>query len=111
MTTAVVVRSVLIIVICGAVTFGERYLPFAIFGGREVPPVILYLGRLLPSAVIAALVVYCLRYTGFSALSGWVPPLAAAALTALLHLWRKNTLLSVVGGTVCYMLLVQVVFA
>lgn len=110
MTASVITRSLLIIAICAVITFGERALPFAVFGRREVPSVVTYLGKLLPSAVIAALVVYCLRYTSFSVSSQWVPPLAAAALTALLHLWRKNTLLSVVGGTVCYMLLVQVVF-
>ena len=103
-------RSILIIAICALVTFLERYLPFAVFGRREVPPLVKYLGKILPMAVIAALVVYCLRSTVFSSLSGFVPALTAAAVTALLHLWRGNTLLSVAGGTAVYMLFVQVIF-
>ena len=103
-------RSILIIAVCALVTFSERFLPFAIFGRREVPPLVKYLGKILPMAVIAALVIYCLRSTSFSAPSGFVPPLAAAAVTALLHLWRGNTLLSVAGGTAVYMIFVQAVF-
>ena len=103
-------RSILIIAICALVTFFERYLPFAVFGGREVPSLVKYLGKILPMAVIAALVIYCLRATTFSSPSGFVPALSAAAVTALLHLWRGNTLLSVAGGTAVYMLFVQVIF-
>ena len=103
-------RSILIIAICALVTFLERYLPFAVFGRREVPSLVKYLGKILPMAVIAALVVYCLRSTVFSSLSGFVPALTAAAVTALLHLWRGNTLLSVAGGTAVYMLFVQAIF-
>lgn len=103
-------RSIAIIAICALVTFLERYLPFAVFGGREVPPLVKYLGKILPMAVIAALVIYCLRGITFSAPSGFVPPLVAAAVTALLHLWRGNTLLSVAGGTAVYMLFVQAIF-
>ena len=103
-------RSILIIAVCALCTFLERFLPFAIFGRREVPSLVKYLGKILPMAVIAALVIYCLRGTSFSAPSGFVPPLAAAAVTALLHLWRGNTLLSVAGGTAVYMLFVQVIF-
>lgn len=103
-------RSIAIIAICALVTFLERYLPFAIFGRREVPSLVKYLGKILPMAVIAALVIYCLRGITFSAPSGFVPSLVAAAVTALLHLWRGNTLLSVAGGTAVYMLFVQAIF-
>lgn len=103
-------RSILIIVVCSLCTFAERLLPFAVFGRREVPSVIRYLGKILPMAVIAALTVYCLRSTSFAAPAGFVPPLTAAAVTALLHLWRGSTLISVVGGTAVYMVLVQCVF-
>ena len=82
-----------------------------IFRGREVPDVVRYLGRILPTAIIAALTVYCLRSVSFGALSGFAPSLIAVAVTVALHLWKHNTLISVVGGTACYMLLVQLVFA
>ena len=102
-----ITRSIVIILICAAVTFGERTLPFALFRKREVPDVVRYLGKILPMAVIATLVVYCLRGTDFSALCGFVPPLTAAAVTVLLHLWKKSTLLSVAGGTAVYMVLIR----
>ena len=76
-------RSILIIAICTLITFLERYLPFAVFGRREVPPLVKYLGKLLPMAVIAALVIYCLRGITFSAPSGFVPALAAAGVTVV----------------------------
>ena len=103
-------RSILIIAVCALCTFLERYLPFAVFGGREVPSLVKYLGKILPMAVIAALVIYCLRGTAFSSLSGFVPQLVAVAVTVLLHLWRGSTLLSVAGGTAAYMLFVQAIF-
>ena len=103
-------ESVAIILVCALCTFLERYLPFAFFEQREVPSVVRYLGKILPMAVITTLVVYCMRTTDFSAAAASVPQLAAAAFTALLHLWRRNALLSIFGGTVCYMLLVQLGF-
>lgn len=56
------------------------------------------------------LVVYCLRGVSFANLSGWLPALISCAVVVILHLWRRNTLLSIIGGTVCYMLLVQLIF-
>lgn len=103
-------HSLLIIVLCGLCTFALRLLPFSLFGRREVPPLIVYLGKILPMAVIAALVVYCLRGMDFTSASGFVPEIVASLLTAALHLFKRNTLLSVLGGTVTYMLLIQLVF-
>ena len=100
-------RSILIIAVCSLCTFAERLLPFAVFGRRDVPGVVRYLGKILPMAVIAALTVYCLRGISFDSVAGFVPALAAAAVTAALHLWRGSTLLSVVGGTAAYMLLIR----
>lgn len=102
--------SVLIIAVCVLCTFVERALPFLIFGSRPVPRVVRYLGKVLPLAIMTTLLVYCLRSIEFSALAGWVPALLAVAVTAGLHLWKRNTLVSIVGGTACYMLLVQLVF-
>ena len=101
-------RALLIIFVCAACTLLERALPFLIFRKGEVPGWVRYLGRLLPPAVIASLVFYCLRNTGFSSCGEFLPPLIAVFVTAGLHLWRKNTFLSVVGGTACYMLLLRI---
>ena len=103
-------QSLAIIAVCVACTFLERALPFLIFGGREVPKIVRYLGRILPMAVMATLVVYCLRGTTFNAAGNFLPQLIAVAVVALLHLWRKNTFLSIVVGTAVYMVLVQLVF-
>lgn len=104
-------RSILIIAVCAVCTFAERLLPFVIFRGRDVPQVVRYLGRILPTAIIATLTVYCLRSVSLGSLDGFMPSLLAVAATVCLHLWKHNTLISVVGGTACYMLLVQLVFA
>ena len=103
-------QSILIIAICAICTFAERLFPFAVFAKRKVPAVITYLGKILPIAVMTTLVIYCLRSISFSDVSSFLPQFIAVAVTVLLHLWRKNTLLSVVGGTACHMLLVQFVF-
>ncbi len=103
-------QSVAIIAVCAICTFAERLFPFIVFGKRKIPPVVTYLGKILPMAVITALVVYCLRGTEFTSLASCVPQLLAVAVTAGLHIWRRNTLVSVIGGTLTYMLLVQLVF-
>ena len=94
------------------ITFLTRVLPVLLFDRGDSPPkVVLYLGRVLPPAVIAMLIVYCLRGISFSALPQWLPALLASAAVVLLHLWKRNNLLSIFGGTALYMILVQVVFA
>lgn len=102
-------HTFLMIAVIALVTAGIRFLPFAVFRGNE-PEWLLYLGRVLPSAIMAMLVVYCLR--GVTPLSGshGLPEAIAVAVTVLLHRWKHNTLISITGGTVCYMLLVQLVF-
>lgn len=103
-------QSILIIAVCALCTFAERALPFLLFRGKEVPEIVRYLGRVLPMAIMATLVMYCLKGITFSSAADFAPPLIASALTALLHIWKRNTMLSIFGGTVCYMLLVQIVF-
>jgi len=103
-------QTILIIFICAVCTQLERALPFLIFGGRPVPRVVHYLGGILPMAVMTTLVVYCLRNITFTAAEHFAPQLIAVAVTVGLHLWRRNTLLSIFGGTACYMLLIQLVF-
>ena len=99
-----------LVAVIALVTMGLRFLPFVIFRGRETPAFIAYLGRVLPYAIMGMLVVYCLRNTSVTAPPHGIPELAATALVVGLHIWKKNTLLSIIAGTVCYMLLVQLVF-
>ncbi|MBQ8517739.1 MAG: AzlD domain-containing protein [Akkermansia sp.] len=99
------------IAVMALITALLRFLPFLIFKGKaSTPKLVEKLGRLLPSAVIAMLVVYCLKDMNFSAMSNYLPTLIAGLLTGVLHVWKGNTLLSVISGTMCYMLLVQYVF-
>lgn len=92
-------------------TMATRFLPFLLFpAGRPTPKYIRYLGRILPGAVFALLVVYCLKDVSLFTGSHGLPELISIALVVLLHLWKRQMLLSIAGGTVCYMLLVQFVF-
>lgn len=93
------------------VTMLTRFLPFWIFGeNRKTPAIITYLGKVLPYSVMAMLCVYCLKELDFSAPGSFLPELLCTALVAGLHIWKRNTLLSIGVGTVAYMLLVQLVF-
>ena len=93
------------------VTALTRFLPFLLFrGDRKTPKWIERLSHSLPYAIMGMLVVYCLKGTTFTSLDGFLPALLACAVVTLLHLWRRNTLLSIIGGTLTYMLLVQFVF-
>ena len=104
-------HAVLVIAVTALVTMLLRFAPFLAFGGkRETPAYISYLGRLLPYAVMAMLVVYCLRNISFAAAPFGVPELISCAAVALLHVWKRSSILSILGGTACYMLLVQLVF-
>ena len=88
-----------------------RWLPFWLFPENRRPPaVVLYLGRVLPPAIMAMLIVYCLKGVSFATPAGWVPALLSCGAVVLLHLWKGNDLLSIFGGTILYMALVQGVF-
>lgn len=92
-------------------TMLTRFLPFLLFPPHKpTPPLVLDLGRLLPGAVFALLVVYCLKNVSLTAGSHGIPEAIAIAVVVALHLWKRQTLLSIAGGTVVYMLLVQTVF-
>ena len=99
-----------LVAVIAAVTIALRFAPFLLLRGRETPIFITYLGRVLPYAIMGMLVVYCLRGMTFTSFSNWMPQLIATAAVVGLHIWKKNTLLSIIAGTACYMLLVQVVF-
>lgn len=92
-------------------TMLTRFLPFIIFpAGKPTPKYIQYLGRVLPAAVFGLLVVYCLKNVRILSGSHGLPELISIALVIVLHLWKRQMLLSIAGGTVCYMLLVQLMF-
>lgn len=88
-----------------------RAFPFLVFGGKkEVPKMVQYLGAVLPASIMAVLVVYCLRNVNFTSMSQWLPAVLSSFLVVGLHLWKKNILLSIGLGTICYMIFVQIVF-
>ena len=104
-------QHVITIAICALGTMATRFLPFVIFSEkRESPKYVQYLGKALPSAIFGMLVVYCLKNISIFSGNHAVPEAVSIALTALLHFWKRQMLLSIAGGTVCYMILVQLIF-
>lgn len=104
-------RTLGIIAIVALVTALLRFLPFIIFrGNKKTPKLIKKLGGMLPYSIMGMLVVYCLKSVSFSSLNGFLPQLIASLVIILLHVWKRNTLISIVCGTVVYMVLVQLVF-
>lgn len=104
-------HAVLTIAVVALVTAGLRFLPFLIFGeNRTTPPLITYLGQVLPYSIMGMLVIYCLKDVSLTAAPFGISEAIGCAVVALLHIWKRNTLLSIGAGTVCYMLLVQLVF-
>ncbi len=103
--------SLLIILLVAITTFATRLVPFLFFPkGKEIPKTIQYLGKVLTPAVIGMLVVYCLKTTSIVEAPHGIPELIAVVVTAALHVWKRNNLLSIGVGTVLYMVLIQVVF-
>ena len=100
--------ALMIVFVCAGVTLALRVAPFVFFGGKSgVPPMIERLGQLLPPAIMAALVVYCLKSVPFGAFSDGIKQLAAGAAVVAVHLYKRNTLLSIAAGTAVYMLLIR----
>ena len=101
-------RAAALIAVCAAVTILLRFLPFLIFGGKkEIPGYITYLSGVLPYAIMGMLVVYCLRNVDLFAEIHGIPEILASAAVVGLHVWKRNTLLSIAVGTVFYLFLVQ----
>ena len=104
-------RLWIMVAIMSGVTILIRFLPFLVFsGGRKTPAYIEWMGRYLPYAIMGMLVVFCLKNVSLVNAPHGIPELIACVLTAALHVWKRNSLLSIGGGTVAYMLLVQLVF-
>lgn len=105
------VHDLLLVAVMAAVTIALRALPFLLFPeGREVPELVTRLSNVLPTAVIGMLVIYCLRSVDVLTAPFGLPELIAVGVVILCHVWKRNTLLSILAGTVCYMLLIQLVF-
>ena len=100
--------AVAAIAVVALVTWGLRAAPFLLFGSRPLPKTMRYLGKALPPAIMTVLVIYCLRNTAFDHPPFGIPELAACALVALLQIVKKNMYLSIIAGTVCYMVLIRV---
>ena len=101
-------HSAALVAVMAAVTMLLRFLPFLIFrADRPIPPYVVYLGHVLPPAIIGMLVVYCLKDTVITAAPDGLPELIAALSVVGLQIWRRNSLVSILSGTVIYMLLVQ----
>ena len=97
--------------VIASVTIVIRFLPFHIFkNGQKTPKLVEKLGQLLPYSVMGMLVVYCLKEIRFTDLSGFLPELIASTVVCSIYIWRKNTLISIISGTLCYMALVQFIF-
>ena len=103
--------SFLIILLVAITTFATRVTPFLVFPkGKEIPKTIQYLGKVLTPAIIGMLVIYCLRNTVILSAPHGIPELIAVVVVAVLHVWKRNNLLSIGVGTVLYMVLIQTVF-
>ena len=104
-------QAIASIAVMAVVTFLTRYIPFLLFDRKGNPPkIVLYLGRVLPPAIIMMLIIYCLRNVSFTSGSHGIPELLCVAVAAVLHWWKGNNLLSIFTATVLYMFLVQAVF-
>lgn len=102
-------HSFLLIAVVALVTMGIRFLPFVVFR-KKTPKLVLYMGKVLPFAIMGMLVVYTLKNVTPMEGNHGIPELIGVLLVIFLHKWKHNTLLSIVGGTIIYMVLVQVVF-
>ena len=104
-------QAILAIAVAALVTAGLRFLPFLVFGeNRKTPPIIEGLAQILPYAIMGMLVVYCLKDVSFASAPFGIPEAIGCAVVALLHIWKRNTLLSIGAGTIVYMLLLQLIF-
>lgn len=103
-------HSVLLIAVCALITAALRFIPFLIFGKRKTPAFITYLGKVLPFAIMGMLVVFCLKNVSISSYPHGIPELISVITVAGIHILKRNTLLSIIAGTVLYIILLNFVF-
>ena len=105
-------QQIITIALCVLGTMATRFLPFLIFSSKKpTPGYIQYLGKALPAAIFGMLVIYCLKNVSILTGSHGLPELIAIAATIALHLWKRQMLVSIAGGTICYMVLIQTIFS
>ncbi|MDD3223403.1 MAG: AzlD domain-containing protein [Clostridium sp.] len=103
--------TLIAILVMGAVTFGIRVSPFILFGKRKTTPkCVVYIGKYLPPAVMVMLIIYCLRNIKLYSFPFGIPEAIGIITVAALHVWKHNNLLSIIGGTIVYMVEVQLIF-
>ena len=102
-------REAVLVAVMAVVTMLLRFLPFIVFR-KNTPPYIAYLGRVLPPAIIGMLVIYCLKDVNCTAAPFGLPEFIASVCVVGLQVWRRNSLLSILAGTILYMFLTQMVF-
>lgn len=105
MTTNMMLITIFASALC---VFAMRYIPFLLFANRDIPKLVKTLGRILPPALMATLVVYCLKEVSITEAASLVPTAVGILATAVTHLWKSNTILSIAVGTIVYMILLQV---
>ena len=104
-------HDIWLIAVAALVTAATRFLPFLIFRKKErTPTIVTDLGQVLPCAIMGMLVVYCMKDVPFLQAPYGAPEIIGCLIVALLHIWKRNSLLSIGVGTVCYMLMVQLIF-
>ena len=103
-------HSALIVAVVALVMAALRFLPFVIFNSEETPPIIVYLSRVLPCAIMGMLVIYCLKGVSLITFPHGIPEAIAIVFVAATYILKRNTLASMALGTVLYMILVQVAF-
>ena len=104
-------QSLIIILLIAFITFLIRIIPFILFpANKKTPKYVVYLGSVLPYAIIGMLIVYCLKKVSTSIFPFGLPELISILFIVIIHMWKKNSLLSIGGGTIFYMLLVQFIF-
>lgn len=103
-------HTLLLIAVIAVISFILRAAPFILFRSGHTPAIVTYLGRVMPPAVIGMLVIYCFADIDFTRWQSFVPALIAALIVIILHIWKRNSLVSIGAGTVAYMLMIQLIF-
>ncbi len=101
-------KAVIVSLLIGLIVFGERLFPFAIFSKRKPGKLIHIFERYIPPLVMIGLLIYSLRDVRFSSLVQWVPQISAITFTIVTYLWKKNSLVSIFGATIIYMILIRI---
>lgn len=104
-------HTLILIGVCALVTALLRFIPFIVFSGkRKTPAFITYLGKVLPFAIMGMLVVFCLKGTSVTSYPYGIPEIISVAAVTVIHIWKRNTLLSIIGGTALYIVLINFIF-